>query len=287
MKESTKFDVALSFAGEDRAYVEMVAEQLRARGVSVFYDLYEKADLWGKDLYTHLSDVYRTKARYTLMFISSSYREKVWTNHERRAAQSRAIEETGEYILPARFDHTEIPGVLPTVGYIDLRTHSPLDVALLTCEKLGITLSSMKADQVPPPKSPALSGVARFNYSNNNGFFKIGSGKLEFDTRWAKAGRTSIHCYTDSTNLYGLALAPKGIRLTSITSVINFDFTSRVRTPEIGRIVVLQNCNGVYAALQILSIKDDARGDAVDSLEFNYWILEDGSSNFAHVELPN
>jgi len=136
--ENREYDVALSFAGEDRAYVEMVAEQLRARSVRFFYDRYEQADLWGKDLYTHLIDVYRNKAVYTLMFISQHYRDKVWTNHERRAAQSRALQEVDqEYILPARFDDTEILGILPTVNYIDLRETSPVEVAILVVKKAG------------------------------------------------------------------------------------------------------------------------------------------------------
>lgn len=284
MTETAQFDVALSFAGEDRAYVEMVAEQLKTRGVSVFYDLYEKADLWGKDLYVHLTDVYRSKARYTLMFISSSYKEKVWTNHERRAAQSRAIEESGDYILPARFDDTDIPGVLPTVGFIDLRTHSPVQVALLVCEKLGISPLSTKADQVPTPKSPALQGIASFNYSNHNGHFRIGDGHLEFDTHWSKAGDTSIHCYTDSTNLHGLALAPRGATLASIASANDLDFTNRVRTPEIGRIVILRNHHGIYAALKVLEIADDTRGAPEDHLKFEYWILQDGSCDFTAAD---
>jgi len=48
------YDVALSFAGEDREYVEIVADILHELGVKVFYDKYEEADLWGRDLYTHL-----------------------------------------------------------------------------------------------------------------------------------------------------------------------------------------------------------------------------------------
>ena len=52
----SKYHVALSFAGEDRTYVEKVALQLQAEGVDVFYDKFEEADLWGKDLYTHLSN---------------------------------------------------------------------------------------------------------------------------------------------------------------------------------------------------------------------------------------
>jgi len=286
MLRSAKHDIALSFAGEDRSYVEMVAEQLKVRGVSVFYDRYEQADLWGKDLYVHLTEIYRNKAQYTLMFISKHYKEKVWSNHERRAAQSRALEESREYILPARFDDTDIPGLLPTTGFIDLRKHSPVEVALLVCEKLGRNPLASKADQVPSPKNPSLQGEANFNYSSYNGRFRIGDGHFEFETRWTKASNTSIHCYTDSTNVRGIALVPKGAILKFIPPVEKLDFTNRVRTPELGRFVVLQNNNGIYAVLQILEIKDDSRGDSEDYLRFRYWILKDGSSNFASLEEP-
>ena len=42
----------------------------------------------GKNLYTHLSDVYENKALFTVMFISEHYKDKVWTNHERESAQA-------------------------------------------------------------------------------------------------------------------------------------------------------------------------------------------------------
>lgn len=52
--------------------------------------------------------------------VSSNYAKKVWTNHELRAAQVRALEEgEQEYILQIRLDDTEIPGLLPTIKYID------------------------------------------------------------------------------------------------------------------------------------------------------------------------
>lgn len=130
------FDVAFSFAGEDRDYVDGVARALRNRGVKVFYDLFEEADLWGKDLYVYLTDVYQKRARFTVMFISKAYGQKLWTNHERRAAQARAFQEAQEYILPARFDETEIPGVLPTVGYISLTDRSPEEFASTIARKL-------------------------------------------------------------------------------------------------------------------------------------------------------
>jgi hypothetical protein len=39
------YDVALSFAGEDRPYVHNVAQVLRSNGASVFYDDFEKVEL--------------------------------------------------------------------------------------------------------------------------------------------------------------------------------------------------------------------------------------------------
>ena len=43
----------------------------------------------GKDLYTHLDDVYQNAARYCVLFVSRDYARKVWTNHERESAQAR------------------------------------------------------------------------------------------------------------------------------------------------------------------------------------------------------
>jgi hypothetical protein len=132
-----QFDVALSFAGENRDYVEKVAYYLQKIGFKLFYDKYETVTFWGKDLYQHLEEVYFKNARYTIMFISKSYAKKLWTNHERRSAQARAFSSNQEYILPARFDNTKIPGVLPTVGYIDLNNYSPKEFALIIKDKIG------------------------------------------------------------------------------------------------------------------------------------------------------
>lgn len=132
-----EYDVALSFAGEQRDYVEAVAARLRDAGVRVFYDAYEKVELWGKDLYEHLDYVYQRAARFCVIFASDDYSRKMWTTHERKSAQARAIEANAEYILPARFDDTEIPGVRETVGHLSLADLSPEDLAALIVEKLG------------------------------------------------------------------------------------------------------------------------------------------------------
>lgn len=132
-----KYDVAFSFSGSDREYVEEVAQILKDNGVKVFYDKFEEIDLWGKDLGIHFDYVYRKAAKYCVPFISTSYKETIWANHEIKTAISRAIESNEEYILPTRFDDVEIEGIRPTLGFIDLRETSPSQLAEKIILKLG------------------------------------------------------------------------------------------------------------------------------------------------------
>ncbi|EXJ16196.1 toll/interleukin-1 receptor domain-containing protein [Imhoffiella purpurea] len=137
--EAYQYDVCLSFAGEDREYVSAVAQRLQASDARIFYDEYEEVDLWGKDLYEHLDHIYKDSARFCVMFVSKHYAAKLWTNHERKSAQERAFKENSEYILPARFDDTAIPGLRDTVGYIDLRRKVPEEFAQLVLDKIKRT----------------------------------------------------------------------------------------------------------------------------------------------------
>ena len=132
-----RYDLVFSFAGEDRDYVKKVAEKLTKSGVRIFYDEYDQAALWGKDLAIEFDLIYQHSSRYCVMFISQAYVKKMWTRHERRAALARALAESKEYILPARFDATPVPGLLPTIAHIDLAELSPAKFVSIILEKLG------------------------------------------------------------------------------------------------------------------------------------------------------
>lgn len=121
-KREFEYDIALSFAGENRDQADALAKLLTDSGVRVFYDRYETAQLWGRDLYQHLQEVYRDRAKYCVIFVSEAYAGKLWTRHELKQAQARAFREHEEYILPLRLDDTEIPGLNATIGYVDFRT---------------------------------------------------------------------------------------------------------------------------------------------------------------------
>ena len=136
-KRKTPYDVGLSFAGEDRHYVSQVADFLRQEGIKVFYDEFEQVNLWGKDLYQYLCDIYKNKCKYTIIFISKAYAEKRWTKHELKSSQTRAFKENIEYILPVRFDDTNLPGLNETIGYLNGNDISPKKLAQFTIAKVN------------------------------------------------------------------------------------------------------------------------------------------------------
>lgn len=132
------YDVAISFAGEDREYAFALARALKGRHrLLVFYDEFEQAWLMGKNLYEYLIDIYMNKAAYCVVLVSEHYREKRWSQHEWKAAQARAFQEPDrDYILPVRLDDTKLPGLLPTTGFIDGRKVSPDRLSELIYEKV-------------------------------------------------------------------------------------------------------------------------------------------------------
>ncbi len=131
-----RFEIVLSYAGEDHAYVEKVAKFLRERGIELFFAPFKEADLWGTDLSEELDVIYRMEGRYCVMFLSKHYAKKAWPTHERRSALSRAVQQQGRYILPCRFDDTEVPGLRPSVSYVDLNTKTPEQLGELIIEVL-------------------------------------------------------------------------------------------------------------------------------------------------------
>lgn len=152
------FDVALSFAGEDRQFVEAVAQHLNAHNLRVFYDRDEEVYLWGKDLVETLDDVYQNRSRFVVMFISQYYSKKMWTRHERRSAFARALREKHEYILPARFDRTPLVGLPDTLSYLDLTRETPASFTQKLIAKVGPRQSLVKDVPLPAGEARTLSG---------------------------------------------------------------------------------------------------------------------------------
>jgi TIR domain len=156
---ASRWDVALSFSGAQRDYVRQVAETLTLRGVRCFYDADQQVDLWGRHLAETLPDVYGQQAAAVVVFISAEYAAGDWTRLERRAALERAARERREFVLPARFDDTSLPGLLGDMVTVNLRTMTPGQFAEMIAAKLATlaitkpasTAIDLATDVAPPP----------------------------------------------------------------------------------------------------------------------------------------
>jgi hypothetical protein len=156
-----RWDVALSFAAAQRGYVEQVAGALQARGVRCFYDADEQIELWGKYLAEELLTIYGERAATVVVFVSAEYADRDWTRLERRAALDRAVRERREYVLPARFDDTPLPGLLAGMVAVELRGRAPEQFAVLVAAKLaalGVTAAGSAGEPGRGCRDAAAAG---------------------------------------------------------------------------------------------------------------------------------
>lgn len=116
------YEIAISFAGEDREHARALAAALVRRGCRVFIDESRTSELVGRELSPLLRSVFRDRSLYCVVLISAAYASKTWTMLEWAAAREREGKNGGDYILPVRLDDTELPGLAETVAYLDLRT---------------------------------------------------------------------------------------------------------------------------------------------------------------------
>lgn len=117
-----KYDVALSFAEENREVVDRIAQLLKAEGIKVFYDQDFRHASWGKDLKSYLDKVYRLQARFCVVFVSEEYERKQWTNFEKQRADARSFQQNRAYVLPYLLDDSPYAGQFKEIACLTHKT---------------------------------------------------------------------------------------------------------------------------------------------------------------------
>jgi RES domain-containing protein len=184
------FDVALSFAGEQRDYAKKIASALVGQGVRVFYDGFFEAQIWGKDLGDFLDSVYRKQSRFIVILVSRDYKAKRWTNHERKSAMAAAIESDVEMVLPIRFDDTELDGLRSSTVYLRASEKTPFQIATLIVGKLS------ERQDIEPSFIFGLPlwRLTQPRYSERA--FSVAAARLmgSLGGRWNSIGKQAIYC---------------------------------------------------------------------------------------------
>ena len=191
-----KYHVALSYASEQREYVAKVAEILKSHNVRYFYDKDEEIMLWGKNILEVLQQVFADGQSYfVVIFISQEYASKAFPRQELEHALSTAIRQKQEYILPARFDDTEVPGLSSLTTYIDIKDKTPEEFAVMIIKKIaekGIYLAPYtRAEEIEHQTiSKKSDSEVTMTIKDETGKLDLWSGYLSYPQKWNTPGGT-------------------------------------------------------------------------------------------------
>jgi hypothetical protein len=138
--EELRFKVAFSFPGELRSIVSQVVARVKdelPRG-SVFYDYDFTAQLARPNLDSLLQNVYLNNSDLVVVFLSGDYERKMWCGIEWRAVRAIMNNKCDHAVMLVRTDSTDIPGVFPQDGFIDMNRFTPVQVAEFVLERIRL-----------------------------------------------------------------------------------------------------------------------------------------------------
>lgn len=135
-----QFDVALSFPGEIRSFIEEIVEELEKNigPNSYFYDNNYVSQLARPSLDVLLQDIYRNRSKLIVVFLCSDYQRKEWCGIEFRAIKEIIMERDNKKIMFVKMDDGIVDGVFKTDGYLDGRKYQPKDIARYIQERIAL-----------------------------------------------------------------------------------------------------------------------------------------------------
>lgn len=136
---STNYDIAVSFAGEQRDYVSKFVEACKARDIAVFYDKDLTNEWWGRNYIREQRKVYGASTRYFVPFISTEYLAKPVPQDEFSAAMMTAVNEGDGYVLPVLWGDVQVPADLmhPHIHYLKADDYEPGELAEAVARRIG------------------------------------------------------------------------------------------------------------------------------------------------------
>ena len=148
--ERHRFRVALSFPGEQRAYVERVAAELDhlLGSDACFYDRFYEAQLARPNLDALLHRIYGERSDLVVAFVCAEYKEKLWCGIEWRKIRERGATGDDRELMYVKLGEGEVTGMTLLDGYVDGREREPEEVARMIADRarLGKAVARRRTD---------------------------------------------------------------------------------------------------------------------------------------------
>src|SRR5271166_314097 len=82
MEFPSRYDFALSFAGEDRTIAESLFNALQDNELEVFYDKNERHRILAENVEEYLAPIYASEAQFVICILGPTYPTKIWAKFE-------------------------------------------------------------------------------------------------------------------------------------------------------------------------------------------------------------
>ena len=196
-----KFDVALSFAGEQRDFVSSVANKLSLKGLKVFYDKHDQHKALGCEPYNYFGQIYSREAYLVVLFVSKEYMRKDIPMHEAKSA----MENNNNNIIVFRFDDVSFENLKSRI-YMDIDERSEEDIAELVENSLiekGLVFENDNDEEYEIEHIPTGEATIKFS------FFDDANNQVEYKEIYAIDGKKLWKKHIDSNvykcqEIYGL-----------------------------------------------------------------------------------
>lgn len=103
-----EFDVAISFAGENRELARFIADNLEALDVPVFFDELFEANFLGKAWSRQFKEIFGEKSKFVVSLLDANHLAKIWPTFERELFLPRIPDGS---VIPVFLDDTRFPGI--------------------------------------------------------------------------------------------------------------------------------------------------------------------------------
>jgi hypothetical protein len=103
-----EFEIALSFAGENRELAKFIAESLETLDVTIFYDEMFEANFLGKAWSAQFKAIFGEKSKLVVCLLDKHHAEKIWPTFEREHFAPRVADES---VIPIFLDDTKFVGI--------------------------------------------------------------------------------------------------------------------------------------------------------------------------------
>ena len=131
-----KFDIAISYAGEEEGLAEDLYGILRENDIKIFFARPYKIYLYGKHLIPEIKNAFGPYTKFVVPIISKHYVEKYWPKLEFQIAKEEEKHRRFEFVLPILLDDIRLEGLDSDLVYIDLRKEGILSTADTILKKL-------------------------------------------------------------------------------------------------------------------------------------------------------